>query len=226
MVLKSAIELDIIEIIFTATSEGGCACISVISPAKIAARIPSKNPDASVLLDRMLRLLASYDILKCSTCIKENGEVERAYSEGPTCKFLVKLKVHGFKELVDVGDGIGVAINIISSKHPHIQGTNYDLPHVIADAPNDERCFITLITHTRASEPLTYYKAFYVLGVEHVGGSDERCLKLLKNCWEALPRDGKVIIVESILPVAPENIASSHIVFEQDLLMLARNPGG
>lgn len=98
MVLKSAIELDIIEIIFTATSEGGCACISVISPAKIAARIPSKNPDASVLLDRMLRLLASYDILKCSTCIKENGEVERAYSEGPTCKFLVKLKV----EVVDL----------------------------------------------------------------------------------------------------------------------------
>ncbi|KAL9359112.1 hypothetical protein Peur_047235 [Populus x canadensis] len=98
MVLKSAIELDIIEIIFTASSEGGCACISVISPAKIAARIPSKNPDASVLLDRMLRLLASYDILKCSTCIKENGEVERAYSEGPTCKFLVKLKV----EVVDL----------------------------------------------------------------------------------------------------------------------------
>jgi len=98
MVLKSAIELDIIEIIFTATSEGGCACISVISPAKIAARIPSKNPDASVLLDRMLRLLASYDILKCSTCIKENGEVEIAYSEGPTCKFLVKLKV----EVVDL----------------------------------------------------------------------------------------------------------------------------
>jgi hypothetical protein len=51
-------------------------------------------------------------------------------------------------------------------------------------------------------------------------------LKLLKNCWEALPRDGKVIIVESVLPVAPENIASSHIVIEQDLLMLARNPGG
>lgn len=51
-------------------------------------------------------------------------------------------------------------------------------------------------------------------------------LKLLKNCWEALPSNGKVIFVESLLPVAPENIASSHVVFEQDLCMLARNPGG
>lgn len=46
------------------------------------------------------------------------------------------------------------------------------------------------------------------------------------NCWEALPSNGKVIIVESLLPVAPENIASSHIVFEQDLCMVAQNPGG
>ncbi|KAL9394535.1 hypothetical protein Peur_013820 [Populus x canadensis] len=56
--------------------------------------------------------------------------------------------------------------------------------------------------------------------------SDEHCLKLLKNSWEALPSNGKVIFVESLLPVAPENIASSHVVFEQDLCMLARNPGG
>ena len=32
--------------------------------------------------------------------------------------------------------------------------------------------------------------------------------------------------MESILPVVPENNVSSHIVFEQDLLMLAVNQGG
>ncbi|KAJ6730544.1 O-METHYLTRANSFERASE [Salix viminalis] len=92
MVLKPAIELDII---FSATSEGACACIS---PAKIAARIFSENPDASVLLERMLHLSASYNIPNCSKCIKENREVERAYSEVPTYKFHVKLKV----EVVDL----------------------------------------------------------------------------------------------------------------------------
>ncbi|EOY16315.1 Caffeic acid 3-O-methyltransferase 1 [Theobroma cacao] len=294
MVLKSALELNIIDTI-SAAGDG-----TFLSPSQIASGLPTKNPEASVLLDRMLRLLASYSILKCSVRTKESGEVERLYGAGPLCKFLVKnqdegsvaplfllhhdkvfmeswyhlndvileggipfnraygmtafeypgtdlrfnrvfnqamsnhttlimrkiLDVYkGFDEvevLVDVGGGIGVALGIITSKYPHIKAINFDLPHVLADAP-------------------TYS------GVEHVGGdmfesvpkgdaifmkwilhdwSDEHCLKLLKNCWEALPNGGKVIIVESILPEAPDSSVSSNIVCEQDLLMLAQNPGG
>ena len=56
--------------------------------------------------------------------------------------------------------------------------------------------------------------------------SDDHCLKLLENCCEALPSNGKVIVVESILPVAVENKVSSQIVYEQDLNMLVQNPGG
>lgn len=59
--------------------------------------------------------------------------------------------------------------------------------------------------------------------------SDDHCLKLLTNCFKALPdKGGKVIIVESILEVAPEmqKGVSAHIPFEQDLFMLAQNPGG
>jgi hypothetical protein len=36
---------------------------------------------------------------------------------------------------VDVGGGIGKALEAIISSYPHIHGINYDLPHVIADAP-------------------------------------------------------------------------------------------
>ncbi|OMO70437.1 O-methyltransferase, family 2 [Corchorus olitorius] len=32
---------------------------------------------------------------------------------------------------------------------------------------------------------------------------DDRCLKLLKNCYNALPEFGKVIVVESIVPECP-----------------------
>lgn len=39
------------------------------------------------------------------------------------------------KRVVDVGGGLGVTINMIVSKYPHIQGVNYDLPHVIKHAP-------------------------------------------------------------------------------------------
>lgn len=40
------------------------------------------------------------------------------------------------KVLVDVGGGIGVALGIITAERPHIKGINYDLPHVLADAPS------------------------------------------------------------------------------------------
>ncbi|XP_022748783.1 caffeic acid 3-O-methyltransferase-like [Durio zibethinus] len=294
MVLKSALELNIIDTI-SAAGDG-----TFLSPRQIASGLPTKNPDAPVLLDRMLRLLASYSILKCSVRTNESGEVERLYSAGPLCKFLVKnqdggsvaplLLLHqdkvfmqswyhlndvileggvpfervygmtafeypgtdqrfnrvfnqamsnhttlimkkvldvykgfdGVEVLVDVAGGIGVALSIVTSKYPHIKAINFDLPHVLADAP-------------------TYP------GVEHVGGdmfesvpkgdaifmkwilhdwSDEHCLKLLKNCWEALPNGGKVIIVESILPEVPDSSVPTNIVYEQDLFMLAQNPGG
>jgi len=44
----------------------------------------------------------------------------------------------GFEDissLVDVGGGIGQNLNIIISKYPSIKGINFDLPHVIQNAP-------------------------------------------------------------------------------------------
>ncbi|KAK7338164.1 hypothetical protein VNO77_18764 [Canavalia gladiata] len=126
------------------------------------------------------------------------------------------------KRLVDVGGGLGITINLITSKYPHIQGINFDLPHVIEHAP---------------SYP----------GVEHVGGdmfesvpkgdaifmkwilhdwSDEHCLKLLKNCYNAIPDDGKVIVVEVILPILPETNAGWKAGSQIDVLMMTQNPGG
>ncbi|MBA0780559.1 hypothetical protein Gotri_004650, partial [Gossypium trilobum] len=48
-------------------------------------------------------------------------------------------KYHGFQgitTLVDVGGGYGVTLNIIISKYPTIKGINYDLPHVVQQAPS------------------------------------------------------------------------------------------
>lgn len=41
----------------------------------------------------------------------------------------------GLEVIVDVGGGIGASINMIVSKYPSIQGINFDLPHVIQNAP-------------------------------------------------------------------------------------------
>ena len=41
----------------------------------------------------------------------------------------------GLKTLVDVGGGTGATLNMIVTKHPSIKGINFDLQHVIEDAP-------------------------------------------------------------------------------------------
>ena len=56
--------------------------------------------------------------------------------------------------------------------------------------------------------------------------SDEHCMKILKNCWKALPQHGKIIVVEHVLPAVPEPTANAQAVFQLDLAMLVYCVGG
>lgn len=84
MVLKSAIELDLLETIAKAGPG------AYVSPSELASHLPSHNPGAPVMLDRILRLLTSYSVLNCKLKELPGGGVERLYSLAPVCKFLTK----------------------------------------------------------------------------------------------------------------------------------------
>lgn len=57
--------------------------------------------------------------------------------------------------------------------------------------------------------------------------SDECCLKILENCYKALPdHSGKVIIAEQIVPEPFMPTIEARWVFQADMIMLAYNPGG
>ncbi|KAK1551162.1 hypothetical protein Q3G72_031257 [Acer saccharum] len=60
MAMKTAIELDVFDIIAKA---GPGAKLSAL---EIATQIPTRNPNAPTMLDRILRLLVSYCVLDCS----------------------------------------------------------------------------------------------------------------------------------------------------------------
>ncbi|KAL6006605.1 hypothetical protein ACLOJK_032098 [Asimina triloba] len=79
-----AIELDVLEII----AKAGPA--AQLSAAEIASHITTKNAAAPIMLDRILRLLASYSILTCAHRTLHNGQLERLYGLAPVCKFLVR----------------------------------------------------------------------------------------------------------------------------------------
>ncbi|CAL9241008.1 unnamed protein product [Arabidopsis halleri] len=90
MVFKAALELGVIDTIAAAGND------TWLSPSEIAVSLPTKptNPEAPVLLDRMLRLLVSHSILKCRLIeTGENGrtgKIERVYAAEPICKYFLK----------------------------------------------------------------------------------------------------------------------------------------
>nr|XP_027064496.1 caffeic acid 3-O-methyltransferase-like [Coffea arabica] len=68
MMLLAAIRLNVFEIIARAGPG------AQLSPSEIAANVSSENPNAAAMLDRMLRLLASYSVLTCSVATDVDGD--------------------------------------------------------------------------------------------------------------------------------------------------------
>jgi flavonol 3-O-methyltransferase/caffeic acid 3-O-methyltransferase len=87
LTLKSAIELGLLE---TLVAAGGKA----LSPLEVVAQLPSTtaNPDAPAMVDRMLRLLASYNVVKCEVEEGKDGVLARRYTAAPVCKWLTPNK--------------------------------------------------------------------------------------------------------------------------------------
>ncbi|GMN65109.1 hypothetical protein TIFTF001_034178 [Ficus carica] len=132
MSLKTAAELEVFDIIVKAGPD------AKLSPAEIVAQLPTNNPKALVMLKRLLRLLACYSFLRCS--VVTSSEVNSVSNNFilPYGVVVTRQSLHGkldilefyksfgnLKQLVDVGGGLGVALNLITSKYP------FDMPHVI-----------------------------------------------------------------------------------------------
>ncbi|XP_015895993.3 caffeic acid 3-O-methyltransferase [Ziziphus jujuba] len=298
--LQCAIELGIFDIIAKAGHE------AKLSPSVIAAHMPTTNPDAPAMLDRLLRLLASHSVLTCSLVAHRDptnasgSNFHRLYGLAPVSKFFVtdkdgvslgpcivlpqdnvtltswsKLKeaileggdpftrAHGthiyeyldldtkfskvfkaamynhstiimekilelykgfepLKQLVDVGGGLGVNLKLITSRYPHINGINFDLPHVIKHAasyPGVEHVGGDMFVGIPSGD------AIFMKGVLH-NWNDEKCIKLLKNCYEAIPGKGKLIVVEELLPVMPETSTAGKSTSQMDVLMMVQTPQG
>ncbi|XP_043719652.1 caffeic acid 3-O-methyltransferase-like isoform X1 [Telopea speciosissima] len=120
----------------------------------------------------------------------------------------------GLRVLVDVGGGTGQILSMIVSKYPSIKGINFDLHHVIERSPpcsGVEHVGGDVFTSVRKGD------AIFMKSIIHTW-SDEQCLKLLKNCYEALPYEalpeyGKVIVVDLIAPTSLEtNVATQGIL--------------
>lgn len=210
MVMKTAIELDLFEIMVKLTNHGHCG---QFTSSDIVSCLPTQNPQTPIIIERILRYLATKSILTSKFFTDENGVTKKLYAMTPICKYFVSNeegasfanfflfqndkvvidswhhlkdavleggtpfnKAHGenifeyqakdkrfgklfdkamfgntsilmkmvlekykgfsgVEKLVDVGGGLGATLGIILSKYPNIKGINFDMPHVIKDAP-------------------------------------------------------------------------------------------
>ena len=51
-------------------------------------------------------------------------------------------------------------------------------------------------------------------------------MKLLKNCYKAIPENGKVIVVDAVLPQTPDVTAAVKSISQMDIFMMTQDPGG
>ncbi|XP_027352535.1 isoliquiritigenin 2'-O-methyltransferase-like [Abrus precatorius] len=121
----------------------------------------------------------------------------------------------GISTLVDVGGGNGQSLKMIVSKYPSIKAINFDLPQVIQHAPP-----LSGIEHVGGDmfESVPQGDAIILKAVLH-NWSDEKCVEILRNCYKALPANGKVIIVELVLPENPEATDASKMISILDNIM-------
>ena len=110
----------------------------------------------------------------------------------------------GVKVLADVGGGNGTVISEALRRNPHLKGMLFDLPHVversrqtIADAGLSDRCMVHGGSFFEAVPQGA--DAYLMRHIIHDWDDDE-ALTILKNCRRAMPADGRVLVIEFVIP--------------------------
>lgn len=123
-----------------------------------------------------------------------------------------------FKTIVDVGGSQGSLISAIVRSYPHIKGILFDLPEVIATVSVDTN--IQPVTGNFFESVPSGGDAYLMRAIIH-DWDDEKSLLILKNCHQAMPDRGKLLLVESILPPGNEPSLGKFV----DVLMLMMTGG-
>ncbi|KAG6755543.1 hypothetical protein POTOM_041374 [Populus tomentosa] len=129
----------------------------------------------------------------------------------------------GVKCLVDVGGGNGSILDMIITRYPAIKGINYDLASVVESSPSYPG-----IEHVAGDGFVTIPKggdAIFMKWITH-NWDDEHLLKMLKNCYEALPDNGKVIVVDMVVPETPETNVKAKSMLQNYLFITSMSPQG
>jgi hypothetical protein len=131
----------------------------------------------------------------------------------------------GIGTLVDVGGASGNMLGHVLSRHPDVKGVLYDLPHVVVDAPPLLESFgvagrVSIESGSFFERVPAGHDAYLLSHILHDWDDGENAA-ILGNVREAMTPDGKLLIVEMVLPDDDE----PHMGKMLDMMMLLV-PGG
>jgi O-methyltransferase domain len=109
-----------------------------------------------------------------------------------------------FGTIADVGGSTGNLLTTILSKYPGPRGVLFDLPHVVSDAPAlvQQRGLGDRVRIEAGNffERVPSGCDAYILSHVIHDWSREQCLTILGNCRRAMKSDGRLLLVEMVLP--------------------------
>jgi hypothetical protein len=131
----------------------------------------------------------------------------------------------GIGSLVDVGGASGNMLGHVLSRHSHLKGVLYDLPHVVTDAPpllasHGVADRVTIESGSFFERVPTGHDAYLLSHIIH-DWDDQENATILGNVREAMKPDGKLLIVEMVLPEGD----APHMGKMLDMMMMLV-PGG
>jgi len=125
-----------------------------------------------------------------------------------------------FETIVDVGGGNGLALAAILRRHPGIRGVLFDLPAVVerarevmAGSGGSDRC--EFLGGDFFDSVPSSGDAYLLRHVIH-DWDDGRAVSILENCRDAMRPEGRVLVVETVIPSGNEPCFGKWL----DLMML------
>lgn len=162
-----------------------------------------KNPESAQIFDEAM---TSYSVV-------ENAGVISDYD------------FTGINTLIDVAGGRGKLLTDILNKYSQMKGVLFDLPSVIAGAKSSmsaefkQRC--EFVEGDFFKSVPDGGDAYILKHIIHDWG-DEKAIAILKSCHKAMPKHGKLLIVEQVIPPGNEPFFGKLL----DLNMLVMCSGG
>lgn len=128
------------------------------------------------------------------------GKVSAAVANG----IITAYDFSSVKTFVDIGGGNGTLASAILQANPHLRGIIFDLPDVI------ERTIPYLMT-TKTADRCEAVGGDFFSSVPTGGDTyimkwimhdwpDDRCIEILKNCYEAMANGAKLLVVDMVMP--------------------------